>query len=611
MQHDRKLDALKQYFGYTSFRPGQEEIVDCLCSGRDALCVMPTGGGKSICYQLPALLSDGVALIISPLISLMADQVAALKTAGIRAAYVNSTLTSEQYFKVEANIANLIYRLVYVAPERLDSDSFIALCQKIKISLIAVDEAHCVSQWGQDFRPSYLRIADFINKLPRRPTVAAFTATATVAVREDIIRLLDLINPHLTVTGFDRPNLRFTVLNCRESEKENRLLGLIRSRQGQSGIVYCSSRRAVEKLCDMLNNSDISTTRYHAGLDPEERKANQDDFIYDRRQVMTATNAFGMGIDKSNVSYVIHYNMPKDIESYYQEAGRAGRDGSDADCILLFSPRDIKSALWMIDNPEENPELSEEQKKIIRDLTIKRLNRMVGYCRTDGCLRTYMLRYFGENASGSCGNCSNCSGSPALRRDITIDAQKVLCCVIRTGERYGINMIADVLLGRSTERLLELGFDSLSTYGIMKDSSEQHIKKVIDALTARGYAEISGEYPILRLTETSPDIIYGRDKLTMVVREPEKKAAAGKKSSNDKTEAENKQLFNALRVLRREISDRLGVPAYVVFSDATIIDMCNRMPSNHSEFLKVSGVGENKCSRYADAFIKVIDLYRN
>ncbi len=401
--------ALKKYYGHDSFRVGQEKIIDSLISGRDVVGIMPTGAGKSVCYQIPALLADGITLVISPLISLMKDQVSSLIQAGIRGAYYNSSLTEGQCRKALANMAAGMYKIIYVAPERLEYDSFINICSGLNISYVAIDEAHCVSQWGQDFRPSYLKIADFVDKLPSRPVVGAFTATATASVRDDIVRMLRLKNPFLLTTGFDRPNLFFDVRRC--DSKRNRfeeLVAILTEKKDKSGIVYCSTRKNVDEIYEALRGMNFNAARYHAGLSDEERHKSQEDFIYDRTPVIIATNAFGMGIDKSNVSFVVHYNMPKNLESYYQEAGRAGRDGAQAECVLLYMPSDVFTIKYLIDNSAPNDELTAEQQEAIRRKDIQRMNAMIGYCNTSGCLRNYMLGYFGERRSEGCGACSGC-----------------------------------------------------------------------------------------------------------------------------------------------------------------------------------------------------------
>ena len=472
-----KYEALKRYFGHTQFRPGQEALVDALLSGRDVLGVMPTGAGKSVCYQLPALLLPGVSLVISPLISLMKDQVAALGQAGIPAALLNSTLSQEEYRDTLRRARRGEYKLLYVAPERLTAPAFLSLAQEVDISLAAVDEAHCVSQWGQDFRPGYLGIPEFLERPPRRPVVGAFPATATDQVKEDIRRLLLLENPLSLTTGFDRPNLFFETV--RPWDKDGYLKRFLAGRPGQSGIVYCATRKTVEAVCAALTAEGIAATRYPAGLPDGERRQNQEDFVYDRARVMVATNAFGMGIDKSNVGFVVHYNMPKDVESYYQEAGRAGRDGAYAHCALLFGEGDVRTARFLINNASENETLDPDDRERLRLRDLRRLERMVGYCKTSGCLRAYLLRYFGEDAPDRCGKCSSCAGD-LERRDITVEAQKILSAVIRVERQYrsslGAAMIIQLLRGSREQRVLQLGLDKLPPYGIMKDVDRARLR---------------------------------------------------------------------------------------------------------------------------------------
>lgn len=494
-----KYEVLKKYFGYTTFRSGQDELIESILWGRDVLGVMPTGAGKSLCFQVPALMMEGITIVISPLISLMKDQVTTLVQQGVSAAYINASLTFEQYKKVLSNTRQGKYKIIYVAPERLMVDSFLEICNSLTISMVAVDEAHCVSQWGQDFRPSYLNIKRFIDNLKSRPVICAFTATATKEVKEDIIRILELRNPEIVTTGFDRPNLHFSVM--KPQDKDNMLLKLINERKDRTGIVYCISRKSVEEVCNFLNAKGINATRYHAGLEDEERVKNQDDFVYDRKTVMVATNAFGMGIDKSNVSYVIHYNMPKNIENYYQEAGRAGRDGTDAECILLYAPKDVRTHRFMMENSEPNPELTEEQLNFVRKRDEERLKQMTFYCTTDHCLRKQMLRYFGDRYKENCDNCSNCLGDFKIS-DVTIDAQKILSCIIRTKQKYGVSMITDILRGRETDKIMSAELNSLSTYGIMKDSKPNEIKTIIEKLESMGCVRFEGkEFPVIKVTE--------------------------------------------------------------------------------------------------------------
>lgn len=597
-----KYDVLSKYFGYSSFRKGQEEMVDCLLSGRDALGIMPTGAGKSICYQVPAIMLGGVTIVVSPLISLMKDQVNALVQQGVKAAYINSSLTDTQYDKVLKNAALGIYKIIYVAPERLDSVGFINLCRRIKISMVAVDESHCVSQWGQDFRPSYLNINKFISILPNRPTIGAFTATATDEVKNDIINILQLENPTVVTTGFDRPNLFFSVL--RPAKKDARLIELINERSGKSGIIYCSTRKKVESVCDLLIKNGFAATRYHAGLSDEERIKNQDDFVYDRKPVMVATNAFGMGIDKSNVSYVIHYNMPKNIESYYQEAGRAGRDGQEADCILLYGAGDVQTCRYFIENTEPNPQLTPEQNEMFKKREEERLKHMIFYCRTSDCLRNYMLRYFGDEAEENCGKCSNCL-TKFETVDVTIEAQKILSCIIRTGQKFGATMIVDVLRGKVNDRITYFGLDKQSTFGIMKDSKPTEIKYIIEKLEEQGYIiSVGAGKPILRVTEMSYPILKGKAKVN--IKKTRKLKSNIERVNIDET---NGELFDALKVVRTYFAMQRGVPAYIIFSDATLADMCKVMPVTPKEFLEVKGVSSIKLEKYGEAFMRVIKEY--
>ena len=597
-----KLTLLERVFGYTAFRPGQEGLIDAVLSGRDVFGIMPTGGGKSMCYQVPALLLPGITLVVSPLISLMRDQVLALKAAGVPAAYINSTLNAAQMKAVYRNMLAGRYKIIYVAPERLDYPGFGGLVEKLHISFVAVDEAHCISQWGQDFRPSYLRIVQFIDSLPVRPVVGAFTATATAQVREDVERILKLQDPLRTVTGFDRPNLFFEVI--RPERKDPELLRLLSSRKGKSGIVYCSTRKKVETVCELLRDSGYAATRYHAGLEEEERARNQEDFLYDRATVMVATNAFGMGIDKSNVSFVIHYNMPKSIEAYYQEAGRAGRDGSDADCILLYNTGDVRTAQFLIQNGSENEEMDPAQLELVRQQDMKRLDAMVGYCKTTFCLRAYILEYFGQKHPSSCGNCGTCRDE-FEEKDITTQAQMILSCVRRVEDHLGYGVgstnIVRVLSGSREKKIIELGIDTLSTYGLLKNTARSEIREMIDYLEYEGYLR-QGEHQIIELTEQAGDVLYRGKKVTMLVRkEPE-----AEKQVTAKLTGEVSDLYEALRELRAELAAEHNIPAYVIFSNATLSDMAKKKPKNMSEFRKVSGVGEIKANWYGKQFLQRI-----
>ena len=604
MLHEQreKFDVLKAYFGYDSFRTGQEELVDGLLSGRDVVGIMPTGAGKSLCYQVPALMKGGITLVISPLISLMKDQVSALIQQGVHAAYLNQSLNAAQYRKALSNASQGMYKIIYVAPERLESQSFIAFAQRADISMIAVDEAHCVSQWGQDFRKSYLNISRFIGGLPRRPVVGAFTATATAEVREDIVRLLGLQDPLVITTGFDRPNLFFSVLHPKSKETE--LLKLLKERQGKSGIIYCSTRKKVEEVCEMLNSSGISATRYHAGLPQEERVNNQDDFVYDRRQVMVATNAFGMGIDKSDVRFVIHYNMPKNLESYYQEAGRAGRDGEDADCILLYAKADVATCRYFIDNIEDNPDLPPEQNEAFKKKEEERLKYMTFYSTTSDCLRKFMMRYFGDRYPGACGKCSNCLTEFEIV-DATVDVQKILSCIIKTGQRYGVKMITDVLRGVETVRISAARLDKQSTYGIMKGIRASEISYLLEQLEEQGMIiTVDLTRPYLRVTDMSYPILRGSAKFMV-----KKSKRLHSRVTQDGNVAVNQELLDVLKTVRQKFAKKRGVPAFVIFSDATLNDMCRKMPLTDDEFLSVSGVGANKLEKYGEDFLSVIREY--
>ena len=610
-----QYEALKYYFGHSQFRQGQEALIDAILSGRDVLGIMPTGGGKSLCYQIPALVLEGVTVVISPLISLMKDQVAALSEAGIQAAYLNSTLTTQQMQLVYQRAREGAYQLLYVAPERLDTAEFSALMEQISVPLVAVDEAHCISQWGQDFRPSYLNIAAFVQRLPRRSVVAAFTATATQEVQDDIVRLLELRDPLRVVTGFDRPNLFFDVR--RPKQKTPVLIRLIQERQDKSGIVYCSTRSAVERLCKNLCAKGIAATRYHAGLDEEERRQNQDDFQFDRKTVMVATNAFGMGIDKSNVGFVIHYHMPKSLEAYYQEAGRAGRDGEPADCILLYSNGDVKTAQYLIEN-SGNELLTQEEQDDIRQRDYDRLNAMIGYCKTTRCYRSYILSYFGQNAPASCGNCGNCKGDYE-NRDITVHAQMILSCVLRirqrTGYYVGKGMVIHTLRGSKGQRVLAMGLDELSTYGLLPQLSVREIRDEIEFLEQEGYLRTNPEHQTLEPSKTASAILFEGKKVSMPIRvdrieEETGDGRKGPKKAAGELPEDAKGLYNVLKALRMKLAQEQDVPAYIVFSNATLTDMAVKAPRTMPEFLGVSGVGEVKAEKYGEAFLKAIAVYQ-
>ena len=620
------LDVLRDTFGYEAFRPHQAEIVGAALAGRDVLAVMPTSAGTSICYQVPALVlaarGAGLTIVVSPLISLMADQVGALRQAGVAASYLTSALTASGRADVLHGIASGALALVYVAPERLDDPAFLSAVASAGVGLLAVDEAHCISQWGNDFRPSYQRIIDFLGTLPERPPVMALTATATRAVREDIASALGLRDPLVVVASFDRPNLSFAVSRpANGAEKDRELVAFIRERAMQSGIVYCSSRRAVEEVAALLQEEGLLATRYHAGLSAGERSRNQDDFLYDRARVMVATNAFGMGIDKSNVSYVVHYNLPLSLEAYYQEAGRAGRDGTRAECLLLYSPGDVHTAEFLLSHSEPREDLTAEQRATLAERDDERLRQMTFYATTTDCLRAHILRYFGEEAPAYCGNCSNCLAD-FEEVDATTDALKVVSCVARIAQRgrsVGASMVVDVLRGSRGEKVLSRGFDTLSTYGIMADVPARRVRQVLDELVYRDVlARTTGDYPAICLTAASgaflrregtwaePFVIKvarGKPRPARVPAAPSKARLARDVSELD---AAGQELYERLAALRTELAREQDVPAYIIFSNAALVDMCAKRPRTVEEFLGVSGVGATKAERYGEAFLAEI-----
>ena len=627
--------VLKQYFGYDSFRKGQSDIIEAILQGHDALAIMPTGAGKSVCYQVPALLLPGITIVISPLISLMQDQVKSLNEAGINAAYINSTLSESQMYKALDYAANGKYKIIYVAPERLETMSFMTFAKKADISMVTIDEAHCISQWGQDFRPSYLKIVDFIDSLSKRPVVSAFTATATSEVKTDIECILKLKSPKLVVTGFDRKNLYYSVEHLSGKKKDAYIAAYIKEHMDESGIIYCATRKNVDKLYDEFSSLGISVTKYHAGLDNETRKQNQDDFIYDRVQVVIATNAFGMGIDKSNVRYVIHYNMPQSMENYYQEAGRAGRDGGESQCILLFSAQDVIIDKFLLDSKEFEG-VEDEDRSVIRERDLHRLHTMEMYCKTTECLRNYILSYFGEKTGEPCGNCGNCNNEYE-QIDMTADAKWVINCLAETHGRFGLSIVLGTLLGAKRARLKEVGALNYKSYGKLSNRKEAELRLLIDQMINDGYViQTDGEYSVLRMGDISPL----RDENTHVYIKKAKKtyasellkgggqtggeavsgnASAGtagskpasrtRKKSTDSLTAAGYELFERLRALRLVIAREEGVPPYIIFNDKTLIDMCEKLPVDADTMLSVSGVGQNKLMKYGSRFTEEISTF--
>lgn len=607
-------DTLKYYFGYDSFREGQKKIIDSIMAGRDVLAIMPTGAGKSICYQVPALMLSGITIVVSPLISLMQDQVKALNEAGIHAAYINSSLTEGQINKALSLAAGGRYKIIYVAPERLETYGFLEFSRQADISMVTVDEAHCISQWGQDFRPSYLKIVDFVDGLDKRPIVSAFTATATEEVKNDILCILKLNNPDVTVTGFDRENLYYSVEHVHK--KDDFVVDYVEKHPNDSGIIYCSTRKNVDKVFEILFKKGVAVTKYHAGLDTGTRKDNQDDFIYDRTPVIVATNAFGMGIDKSNVRYVIHYNMPQSMENYYQEAGRAGRDGENSQCILLFSAQDIMINKFLLDNKDFSG-LDEEDALLVRQHDMQRLKAMEGYCRTTGCLRNYILNYFGEKVGKPCDNCGNCHRE-YTQTDMTMQARKVVECVKEMRGKYGLVIVVGTLMGADRARLKEIGADNYKSYGALDDCNEATIRSLISQLIEEGYlCQTDDRYSVLKLgdisaleSEDTHVVLRTYESKQPVRSDKPKKPARQKARSTDALTAAGYKLFEQLRKLRLELAKEEAVPPYIIFSDKTLIDMCVKLPKNEYDMLNVSGVGENKFKKYGARFLEVINSFQ-
>ncbi len=610
-----KYEILRKYFGYDTFRNAQETLIDNILEGKDALGIMPTGAGKSLCYQIPALLMDGITLVISPLISLMKDQVGSLNQAGIHAAFLNSSLTVNQYYKALGFAKQGRYPIIYVAPERLVTDEFLDFALNSNIVMVAVDEAHCVSQWGQDFRPSYLKIVEFIQRLPKRPIVSAFTATATKEVRDDIIDILELQSPMVITTGFDRNNLYFGVMTVKD--RYSAIRNYLEAHNSDSGIIYCLTRKQVEEVCERLLKDGFLATRYHAGLSDEERRRNQDDFIYDRIPIIVSTSAFGMGIDKSNVRFVLHYGMPKNIESYYQEAGRAGRDGEPAECILYYSSRDVITNQLFIDNNQDNIELDAVTRAMVKERDKERLKKMTFYCFTNECLRDYILKYFGEYGSNYCGNCSNCM-TQFEQVDVTEIARALISCVESSRQRYGTTVIIDTVHGANTAKIKSYRMNENPYYSVLSKVPTYRIRQVLNYLQLEEYLFVtSDDYAVVKLGVKAKEIDNKQilmklakesDRETKEVRTKSKKNKAGNLGKEQFTENEE-SLFERLRGLRTEIAREEKVPPYIVFSDKTLTHMCMVKPTTKQEMLKVSGVGEFKFEKYGDRFLSCIEKF--
>lgn len=575
---------LQSYFGYETFRKGQEQAIQQVLDGVNSICVMPTGGGKSICYQIPALVLEGTTIVVSPLISLMKDQVDTLIEAGISAAYINSSLSHEEVREVLYDVQRGAVKLLYIAPERLDSQTFLNELQGIPVPLIAVDEAHCISQWGHDFRPSYRLISRMTELFPNTPTVLALTATATPQVREDICRILAIKEEHTVMTGFERANLSFSVIPGQDREKF--VKDYVKKNENEAGIIYAATRKTVDHVHDMLHKRGVKVAKYHAGLYDEDRRYEQERFLNDEVDVMVATNAFGMGIDKSNIRYVMHYQIPRNMESYYQEAGRAGRDGLPSECILMYASQDVQTQRFLIDQ-------AQDQSRIPGELV--KLQGMVDYCHTENCLQQFIIHYFGDTDAQACGRCSNCMDDRESQ-DVTTDAQMVLSCVIRMGQKFGKMLTAQVLTGSKNKKVIEFGFDKLTTYGILKHYSAKEVANLMEFMISQDLLAVEhGSFPTIYVTEHSKEVLKGNRKVL-------RKGVVVTKQI-----ADNDPMFEELRVLRKRLAEEANVPPFVIFSDKTLQDMCARRPKDEDEFLKVSGVGANKLEKYGEAFLTVIN----
>lgn len=580
---EKARELLQTYFGYETFRTGQEQAISQVFEGSNSICVMPTGGGKSMCYQIPAMVMEGTTIVVSPLISLMKDQVDALLAAGIPAAYINSSMDFDEVRETLYDVQRGAVKLLYIAPERLDNEMFLNELQGVHVPLIAVDEAHCISQWGHDFRPSYRLISRMMELFPNNPTVLALTATATPQVREDICRILNIEERHTIMTGFERANLTFSVI--RGQDRERFLKEYVQKNDKEAGIIYAATRKTVDSVYEMLLKKGIKAAKYHAGMPDDQRRAGQEQFLNDEVTVMVATNAFGMGIDKSNIRYVVHYQLPKNMESYYQEAGRAGRDGLPSECIVLYASQDVQTQRFLIDQAQDPSRIPGE---------LVKLQGMVDYCHTENCLQQFIIHYFGDTAAGHCGHCGNCIDDRESL-DVTKDVQMVLSCVIRMGQKFGKMMTAQVLTGSRNKKILDFGFDKLSTYGILKHHSAKEVSNLIEFMISQELLAVEqGSFPTIYVPDGGRDVLLGK-------RQVLRKGAVVTKQIS-----ENDPLFEELRKIRKELADQGGVPPFVIFSDKSLQDMCARRPKTAEEFLEVNGVGANKLEKYGEAFLSAI-----